>query len=79
MDMQKIFSHFKSKSALARQLGIEPQAVQKWKRMPVKRAVQIERLTNGKFRRAQMRPDIFGQEPEIEEHLAGDSVGWEAA
>jgi len=50
-------------SALARVCGTFPQAVSRWRRQgypPVKYVLAIEAATNGKVRRDQLRPDIFG-------------------
>lgn len=49
-------------SALARACGVTPQAVQHWVaagRCPAERAVAVERATNRKVRREQLRPDLF--------------------
>ena len=44
-------------NALARKLGIKPQAVSQWKRVPVERVLEIEGLTE--MTREQLRPDIY--------------------
>ena len=49
--------------ALARALGVTPQAVFLWLkkgRVPVARAPEIEALTAGRVTRQALRPDIFG-------------------
>jgi DNA-binding transcriptional regulator YdaS (Cro superfamily) len=43
--------------ALARALGIVHQAVSHWQRTPVRRVIEIERLTG--VPRQQLRPDIY--------------------
>lgn len=43
--------------ALADAIGIRPQAVYKWTRIPAERAVDVERVTG--IRREQLRPDVF--------------------
>ncbi len=65
--LQRAITIFGSQSALARELKIKPQAVQQWvhrRRVPVERAIQIERATNGRVTRYELRPDIFGEPPE---------------
>jgi DNA-binding transcriptional regulator YdaS (Cro superfamily) len=46
--LSKAIHLFRSRSGLARALGIKPQAVQQWKRIPNSRALEIETLTEGK-------------------------------
>lgn len=49
-------------SALARALRITPQAVQQWCAtgiVPAKRVLNIERATDGKVTRHELRPDIY--------------------
>ena len=50
--LEEIFKHFGGQSALAEALGIDKSAVTQWKTegVPAFRAVQIEKLTQGKFR-----------------------------
>lgn len=43
---------------LAEELGISPSAISMWKRVPVDRVSDIERLTG--IPRQDLRPDIFG-------------------
>lgn len=45
--LDKVLRHFGNRSKLARALGINPQAVQQWERVPLGRALQIEELTSG--------------------------------
>lgn len=65
MEFIKIVEFFGgSQSDLARKLGVSPQFVQKMvnkKPVPPKRAIQIEKLSNGALTRAEIRPDIFGE------------------
>lgn len=49
------------RTLLARQLGITPSALSMWKRVPVERVVEIERLTG--VSRHDLRPDVFGARP----------------
>lgn len=51
--ISEVISYFGSQSELARKLGLSPQAVQHWigrGYIPIRRAVQIERLSGGKIR-----------------------------
>lgn len=52
-----------SQTALAKKLGVTQQNVWNWlhrdKKIPVERAIQIERVTNEKVKRHDLRPDIF--------------------
>ena len=57
---------FETQSALAKALGITPSSISQWDFVPVwpkNRVFEIERLTNGKVTRHDMRPDIFGPPP----------------
>lgn len=49
-----------SASALARLLGVTPQAVGQWKRAPAERVLLIEQVMEGKVTRYDLRPDIYG-------------------
>lgn len=44
-------------AALARQLGIERQAVSQWRRIPVHHVLTIEQLTG--IPRHELRPDVY--------------------
>ena len=46
-----------SQAALAKVLGISPQAVSRWEKIPVKRALKIEQKLG--IPRHQLRPDIW--------------------
>lgn len=59
--LQKAISAAGGQSALAASLGIKPQAVQQWKRVPSERVLDVERLTG--VSRHELRPDVFGQPP----------------
>jgi DNA-binding transcriptional regulator YdaS (Cro superfamily) len=51
-------------SALARKLGIKPQAVQKWvkqKEVPVKRALDVEEATDGLVKAHELCPSYYKQ------------------
>lgn len=49
-DINQVIQHFGSKAALAKALRIEPQAIYQWKRIPPRRALEIEKLTHGLFK-----------------------------
>lgn len=46
-------------TALARGLGIKPQSLVKWARVPAERCLDVERLTG--VPRETLRPDIYGE------------------
>ena len=49
-DLDQVIKHFGSGTALAKALGIKPSAVYQWKRVPPRRALEIEKLTQGVFK-----------------------------
>jgi DNA-binding transcriptional regulator YdaS (Cro superfamily) len=60
--MNLLKTYFPTQRALARTLDVTPQAVNQWfrdKKIPIRRAVEIERLTNGEISKKDIRPDIF--------------------
>lgn len=46
-----------NKRQLAIRLGISAQAVSQWRRIPVSRVLDVERLTG--VRREELRPDVY--------------------
>ena len=54
-----------SQSALARAIGITPQAVQYWAkkgvRVPAEYCAGVETATGGQVTRAELRPDLFDE------------------
>lgn len=48
--------------ALARELGIKHTALYSWNRVPAERVLDVERISG--ISRHDLRPDIFGPEPE---------------
>lgn len=50
-------------AALARAVGVKPQAVHQWKqgRVPAERVIAIERATQGTVTRAMLRPDLWSE------------------
>ncbi|MFB6311533.1 MAG: transcriptional regulator [Salinirussus sp.] len=66
--LDRILEEFRTQSALARALGLKQQSVQEWfatGRIPASRCVEIELLTDGRIRRSEIRPDIFGSLTEV--------------
>lgn len=63
MDAKKHIEYLGGASAVGCLLGITSQAVSQWRVIPVARALQLEKLTENKVSRYDMRPDIFGQPP----------------
>lgn len=60
--LQRAIDHFGSQVALAEALDCRPQAVWNWLwrgQVPPNRAVDIERVTRGEVKRAELRPDLF--------------------
>jgi DNA-binding transcriptional regulator YdaS (Cro superfamily) len=54
-----------SQSALARAIGVTPQAVQGWcasGKVPAVRVLDIERVVDGKVTRHELRPDLYPTE-----------------
>lgn len=56
--------------ALARALGVSPQAVYQWSRVPVDRVLEVERFTG--IPRGRLRPDIYGPELTPRSEYAGE-------
>lgn len=53
LNFEEVFNHFGSQNKLAGILDVSTQAVSHWKKngsFPAKQAVEIERLTEGKFK-----------------------------
>ena len=50
--------------ALSRRIGISRQAVEQWamSRVPAERVLELERATEGKVTRHELRPDIYPAE-----------------
>mgnify|MGYP001214907597 CR=1 FL=1 len=60
--VEKAIEIIGSQTALARLLEIKPQSVQQWvksSKVPAERVLDIEKATNGKVTRHQLRPDIY--------------------
>ncbi|MHB1205708.1 MAG: pyruvate, phosphate dikinase, partial [Rhodospirillaceae bacterium] len=46
-------------AALARAINVTPQAVSQWDRVPAERALAVEKATDGRISRHDLRPDIY--------------------
>jgi len=57
--MKMIFSKTGFASEIARQLGVTPQNVAAWNRVPAHHVKEVARLI--KMSPSQIRPDVFGQ------------------
>lgn len=56
-----VVAHFGSQAALARALGVKQPSVQDWGEIvPPLRQLQIEKITDGKFK---AEPDVFDKKP----------------
>jgi len=51
-----------SSRMLARAIGVSPQAVSQWRRVPVGRVLAVEAITG--ISRHELRPDIYGPQPQ---------------
>lgn len=52
-------------SALAREIGLKPQAVQRWckaGKVPAERVLDVERVVEAKVTRHELRPDLYPKE-----------------
>lgn len=48
-------------SAIARALGLTPQAVLQWRAVPAERVLDVEKISG--VSRYRLRPDVFGDSP----------------
>lgn len=51
------------RQALADALGITPQAITQWPRIPAERLGEVSRATHGQMTPQELRPDIFSGLP----------------
>jgi DNA-binding transcriptional regulator YdaS (Cro superfamily) len=80
--MNKAFSQackIVGSAELARRLGVTPQAVNEWKQgnrpVPVDRCAEIERVTDGKITRRDLRPDDWERIwPELSDMKSGRRI-----
>lgn len=65
MSNKIIKSYFGSYAEAARRLGVEPMTVSQWAKrgIPLKRAIQIEKITGGAITKEQLCPDDFDLAP----------------
>ena len=63
--IDRAIEYFGGQAALAEKLGLTKMAVTQWKErgVPLVRAIEIEKLTNGKITCHDLRPDIFDKPP----------------
>lgn len=63
--IRKAIDEVGSMAALARHLGITKGAVHQWtapgRKVPPEHCIAIERATDGKVTRYELRPDVFGE------------------
>ena len=60
--IQKAVFYAGGQSALARKIGLKPQAVQRWCRdgkIPAERVLDVERVIEAKVTRYELRPDLY--------------------
>lgn len=50
---------------LARKIGVSPQALSQWERVPPLRVLQVEAATNNKISRHDLRPDLYPAEQAV--------------
>lgn len=65
--LDKAISAVGTAADLARAVGVVPMAVSQWrkrKQVPAERCLQIEAATAGKVTRYDLRPDIYGKQPQ---------------
>jgi DNA-binding transcriptional regulator YdaS (Cro superfamily) len=62
LGVSKAIQAFGTRTALAEALGIQRSAISQWKRVPVERVLEIEKLTKSAVSRSDMRPDVYPPE-----------------
>ena len=64
--LQKAIESCETQAELARRLGVSDMTVSQWKKrgVPPERCIPIEEATKGVVTRYELRPDVFGREPE---------------
>lgn len=66
--LEKAIAKYGSARAFAIAIGVTPQAVSQWQKVPAGRVLAVEALTG--IGRHELRPDIFGAKPAGEEVAA---------
>lgn len=64
--VNELIEHFGGLQRTAEAFGIRAPSVHEWRErdaIPVARCLDAERLTEGKFTRFDLRPDVFGPAP----------------
>lgn len=61
--LRQAIEHAGSAAALARHIGVTPQAIYQWDRVPAERVIAIEAATGGAVSRCDLRPDLYPREP----------------
>lgn len=57
--LERVVKQAGGRIALADKLGIKPQAVSQWDKVPALRVLDVERITG--ISRHELRPDVFGE------------------
>lgn len=57
--LQEAIKRAGSANELARQIGVKPQAISQWKRVPIGRVPDVARITG--IPRETLRPDVWGE------------------
>lgn len=60
--LQKAVVECGTAAELSRRIGVTAQAINQWKVAPPLRVLEIERATDGKVSRHQLRPDMYPTE-----------------
>jgi DNA-binding transcriptional regulator YdaS (Cro superfamily) len=60
-NLQPAIDYFGNQAKLARAMGLDPMSVTQWKRrgLPLKRAIEISKLTNGTVKPVDLLPQYF--------------------
>jgi DNA-binding transcriptional regulator YdaS (Cro superfamily) len=57
--LEKAIKEAGGPAELGRKIGTSSQAISQWQRCPAERVLQVERATEGKVTRHQLRPDLY--------------------
>lgn len=57
--LKEIFSKVGTANEFARAIGVTPQAISQWDKVPIERAADVEKVTG--IPRSVLRPDIWGE------------------